>query len=354
MPQGGDVRLVCRERPERGKALASRLEDTFMLLLQDEIRIKTDCAAQESTRCSTSPSIAKAEEGSVVNTFSCSSLLAAADAGTSQQSARNPLPRDRPLSPREPIIVTEHVSRFFGDFIAVNDVSFSVWPGEVFGLLGPNGAGKTTTFRMLCGLLPASRGTLTVAGIDVRKARAEARRHVGYVAQKFSLYGQLTVRENLDFFAGAYGLRGQRKKERTEAVIEDFSLASWLDTPAQALPGGWQRSLAMAAGLLHEPSILFLDEPTSGADPLARRTFWRRIGTLSQAGVTVVVTTHFMEEAEYCDHLIIQDAGVRLAFGTPREIRALAGTDAEQTSMEEAFIAIIASARKERSECHSQ
>ena len=246
----------------------------------------------------------------------------------------------------EPVIQTQHVSRLFGDFVAVDDVSFSVRRGEVFGLLGPNGAGKTTTFRMLCGLLPASKGSLHVAGVDVREARAEARRRLGYVAQKFSLYGQLSVRENLDFFAGAYGIRGKARHARIRAVVDDFSLERYLDMPAERLPGGYKRRLAMAVALLHEPAILFLDEPTSGADPLARREFWKRISTLAEQGVTVVVTTHFMEEAEYCDRILIQDNGRMLALGNPAEIRGMAKpSSGPEPDMEDAFIAIVAAAR---------
>ena len=170
---------------------------------------------------------------------------------------------------------------------------------------------------MLCGLLPASSGTLRVAGVDLRRARASARQRIGYVAQKFSLYGQLSVTENLDFFASAYNLRGARKRDRIERALQQFDLAPLADLAGGNLPGGFKQRLAMAAALLHEPEILFLDEPTSGADPLARREFWRRITTLSEQGVTVVITTHFMEEAEYCDRIAIMDAGRILAQGTP-------------------------------------
>ncbi len=251
-------------------------------------------------------------------------------------------------SQEEPIIHTHNVSRFFDDFIAVNNVSFSVCRGEVFGLLGPNGAGKTTTFRMLCGLLPASRGSLHVAGVDVREAREEARRHLGYVAQKFSLYGQLSVMENLDFFAGAYSLRGKHKTGRIKEMVAHFSLGQYLNMPAEQLPGGYKQRLAMAVGLLHQPSILFLDEPTSGADPLARRDFWKRISGLARDGVTIIVTTHFMEEAEYCDRILIQDNGCMLALGTPEEVRSLA--EKENATMEEAFIHVIQEARARKSE----
>jgi ABC-2 type transport system ATP-binding protein len=243
------------------------------------------------------------------------------------------------------VIEVRDVVRKFGDFTAVNRTSFDVRRGEVFGLLGPNGAGKTTTFRMLCGLLPATSGTLRVAGADLRRARAEARQNVGYVAQKFSLYGDLSIRENLQFFAGAYGLRGARLSQRIDWALDNFDLRDRQDQSAGSMPGGFQRRLAMAAALLHEPQIVFLDEPTSGADPLARREFWRRITALADHGTTIVVTTHFMEEAEYCDRIMIQDAGHMLAIGTPAEVRERAAGATPVTTMEEAFIAIIETAR---------
>jgi ABC-2 type transport system ATP-binding protein len=237
--------------------------------------------------------------------------------------------------------------RQFGTFTAVDHVSFDVQRGEIFGLLGPNGAGKTTTFRMLCGLLTATSGTLRVAGVDLRRARASARQRVGYVAQKFSLYGQLSVTENLDFFASAYSLRGARKRDRIGWALRQFDLAPLADLPSGNLPGGFKQRLAMAAALLHEPETLFLDEPTSGADPLARREFWRRITALSDQGVTVVVTTHFMEEAEYCDRIAILDAGRLLAQGTPAEIRARARPEKDRTpTMEDAFIAVVEESRE--------
>jgi len=238
--------------------------------------------------------------------------------------------------------------RQFGAFTAVDHISFDVQRGEIFGLLGPNGAGKTTTFRMLCGLLPASTGTLRVADMDLRRARASARQRIGYVAQKFSLYGQLTVAENLEFFASAYSLRGDKKKSRIDWAIRQFDLGEFIDLASGDLPGGFKQRLAMAAALLHEPELLFLDEPTSGADPLARREFWRRITALAAQGVTVVVTTHFMEEAEYCDRVAIMDAGRVLAQGTPAEIRDRARSDQRrEPNMEDAFIAVVEAARAE-------
>jgi ABC-2 type transport system ATP-binding protein len=244
------------------------------------------------------------------------------------------------------VVEVRDLVRRFGSFTAVDHVSFEVSRGEIFGLLGPNGAGKTTTFRMLCGLLPASSGTLRVAGMDLRRARASARQRVGYVAQKFSLYGQLSVNENLDFFASAYGLRNRRKRERIAWALQQFELSAFTGLPTERLPDGYKRRLAMAAALLHEPEILFLDEPTSGIDPLARREFWRRITALSEAGITVIVTTHFMEEAEYCDRVVIMAEGRVLAQGAPAEIRGHARPRAGHApTMEDAFIAIVENAR---------
>jgi ABC-2 type transport system ATP-binding protein len=199
---------------------------------------------------------------------------------------------------------------------------------------------------MLCGLLAATGGTLQVAGMDLRRARASARQRIGYVAQKFSLYGQLAVIENLEFFASAYGLRGDRKRERVDWALREFELTVLARLPSGQLPGGYKQRLAMAAALLHEPEILFLDEPTSGVDPLARREFWRRITTLAEHGITVIVTTHFMEEAEYCDRVAIMDAGRILAQGTPAELRGRARVETGEPTMEEAFIAIVEQARQ--------
>jgi len=198
---------------------------------------------------------------------------------------------------------------------------------------------------MLCGLLPATSGQLRVAGVDLRRARSRARQRIGYVSQRFALYRNLTVSENVTFFGGAYGLRGERLARRGEQVLADFGLRGQESRPSGDLPGGYKQRLAMAVALLHEPEILFLDEPTSGADPLARREFWRRITALAQSGVTVVVTTHFMEEAEYCDRIVIQDAGKVLALGTPQEVRGQAGSDDPHLPMEQAFIRIVERSR---------
>jgi ABC-2 type transport system ATP-binding protein len=247
-----------------------------------------------------------------------------------------------PAADEKPVVVVRDLVRKFGDFTAVASTSFDVMRGEIFGLLGPNGAGKTTTFRMLCGLLPATSGHLEVAGMNLRTVRNQARERIGYVAQKFALYGNLTVHENLEFFGGAYGLHGQALRERIDAALADYGLDP--DARSGELPGGFKQRLAMATGLLHRPEILFLDEPTSGIDPLARRAFWRTITELAAQGTTIIVTTHFMEEAEYCDRIAIQDAGKVLALGTPQEVRAKAG-EGDAETMNAAFIAIVEQAR---------
>lgn len=243
-----------------------------------------------------------------------------------------------------PVDIEVHdLVRKFGDFTAVAKTSFSVHRGEIFGLLGPNGAGKTTTFRMLCGLLPATGGTLLVAGKDLRKAPAEARRNIGYVAQKFSLYTMLSVRENLEFFSSAYGLSKKERRKRIPEILQEFDLLDAAETLTGTLPLGYKQRLSMAAALLHRPRILFLDEVTSGIDPLARRTFWRRITDLAAKGTTIVITTHFMEEAAYCDRIMIQDQGRMIALGTPVAIMERGHAN----DMNEAFIHIVETNRTE-------
>ncbi|VAW79976.1 ABC-type efflux pump, duplicated ATPase component YbhF [hydrothermal vent metagenome] len=240
------------------------------------------------------------------------------------------------------VIQAHELSRCFGDFVAVNKVSFDVKRGEIFGLLGANGAGKSTTFRMLCGLLPVSSGSVHVAGVDLRSAAAQARARIGYMAQRFSLYGNLSVQENLNFFASAYGLSGKTKRQRINASMEDFELTPFASTAALTLPLGFKQRLALAAALMHRPEILFLDEPTSGVDPLARREFWWHINALAESGVTVLVTTHFMDEANYCDRLVIMADGEVLAEDSPENLRArFHQPGGAEASMEDAFIALI-------------
>jgi ABC-2 type transport system ATP-binding protein len=240
------------------------------------------------------------------------------------------------------VIEVHELQRRFGDFYAVNNISFAVQQGEVFGLLGANGAGKSTTFRMLCGLLPPSGGTLRVAGADLRHAAAAARERIGYMSQKFSLYGNLSVAENLRFFGSVYGLSGKRGVERINWALEEFELANIVDFTSGDLSLGYKQRLALACALMHGPEILFLDEPTSGVDPLARREFWMRINALAEQGVTVMVTTHFMEEAEYCDRIAIMAAGEILTMGTPGSIKQQArSAELPEPSMEDAFVELI-------------
>ena len=244
----------------------------------------------------------------------------------------------------EPVVQARELVRRFGDFMAVDKTSFEVYPGDIFGLLGPNGAGKTTTFKMLCGLLTVSDGELKVTRINVKDAREEARMRLGYMSQKFALYGELSVKQNMEFFAGAYGLFGKVAKDRINKLAKEFQLVDVIDRAAKTLPGGVKQRLAMAVALLHRPSILFLDEPTSGADVPTRRQFWRWMTALAAQGTTIIVTTHFMEEALYCDRLLIQDAGQSVVLGTPQEVRGDAAT------MDEAFIRIVEKARVRRGE----
>jgi ABC-2 type transport system ATP-binding protein len=240
------------------------------------------------------------------------------------------------------VIEVNNLQRRFGSFYAVNNLTFSVDKGEVFGLLGANGAGKSTTFRMLCGLLPPSGGTLCVAGADLRSAAAAARARIGYMSQKFSLYGSLSVAENLRFFGSVYGLSGKKGTSRINWALEEFELTSMAEFSSGDLALGYKQRLALACALMHEPEILFLDEPTSGVDPLARREFWTRINALAGQGVTVMVTTHFMEEAEYCDRLAIMAEGEILTMGTPGSIKEQARSEyLREPTMEDAFVELI-------------
>jgi ABC-2 type transport system ATP-binding protein len=244
------------------------------------------------------------------------------------------------------------LTKVFGDFTAARDMNFRIPRGQIFGLLGPNGAGKSTTFKMLCGLLSPTSGTGSVAGKSLRHSRADARASLGYMAQKFSLYGDLSVRQNLDFFAGAYELPRDKAKRAIEAMIEIFELKDKLTVNAGTLPLGFKQRLALACAVMHEPPVLFLDEPTSGVDPVTRREFWMHINGLVEKGVTVLVTTHFMDEAEYCDRATLIYRAEQIATGTPDELKAEAArlTRAEDPTMEDAFIALIEEFDRKREE----
>jgi ABC-2 type transport system ATP-binding protein len=226
------------------------------------------------------------------------------------------------LSPGQPIIETEHLSRRFGDLVAVRDLSLRVQPGEIFGVLGPNGAGKSTTMRMLCGILEPSGGRGTVVGCDIARESARIKERIGYMTQRFSLYEDLTVRENLSFYAGIYGLPGERRRTRVGEVIETAGLAERRDQLAGTLSGGWKQRVALACATLHEPPLLFLDEPTAGVDPVSRREFWEQIHRITARGTTAVLTTHYMDEAERCHRLAFIFRGELLDIGTPEEIVA--------------------------------
>ncbi|ELY3759420.1 ABC transporter ATP-binding protein [Cronobacter universalis] len=258
---------------------------------------------------------------------------------------------DIPGSRDDVVIEARELTKTFGDFTATDRVNFTVRRGEIFGLLGPNGAGKSTTFKMMCGLLKPSDGQALVLGLDLKTDSGKARQRLGYMAQKFSLYGNLTVEQNLRFFSGVYGLRGRAQQEKMARMSEAFGLKSIASQPTDALPLGFKQRLALACALMHEPDILFLDEPTSGVDPLTRREFWRHINSMPEKGVTVMVTTHFMDEAEYCDRIGLVYHGKLIASGTPDDLKRQAARDAnDEPTMEEAFIRLIEAWDKEHSQ----
>ncbi|MEG2172960.1 MAG: ATP-binding cassette domain-containing protein [Desulfovibrionaceae bacterium] len=245
-----------------------------------------------------------------------------------------------------PIIVAEGLTRLFGDFVAANNISFSVGAGKIFGLLGPNGAGKSTTFRMLCGLLRPTRGACFVAGTNLLKAREAARAKLGYMAQKFSLYGELTVQQNMNLMADLYDIPRQEQRSRIEQRMEALDIAPFAKVQAGDLPLGHKQRLAMACATLHNPPVLFLDEPTSGVDPRTRRDFWKHISAMTQNGVAVLVTTHFMEEAEYCDEIALIIHGSMIARGTPDDLKTrcphqFLDAGRSDPTLEDAFIAYI-------------
>lgn len=237
-------------------------------------------------------------------------------------------------------VEVHELTRKFGDFVAVDRVSLSVETGQVFGFLGPNGAGKSTTIRMLCGLLLPSSGSGRVAGFDIMSESETIKRHIGYMSQKFSLYDDLSVEENIDFFSGIYNVPRARRTERKDWVLDMAGLADKRDSLTRSLAGGWKQRLALGCAVLHEPPILFLDEPTSGVDPLSRRQFWDLIAQMSHRGTTVFVTTHYMEEAEYCDELALISRGRMIAKGTPAELKTIIPEDILEIRVERPFEAL--------------
>jgi ABC-2 type transport system ATP-binding protein len=241
------------------------------------------------------------------------------------------------MAEREVVVKVENLTKRFGSFTAVDDVTLDVYRGEIFGFLGPNGAGKSTTIRILCGLLAPTSGRATVGGFDVAQDPESVRRNIGYMSQKFSLYDDLTVEENINFFSGIYGVPKERRVERKHRVLEMAGLTDRRASLTGVLSGGWKQRLALGCAILHEPPILFLDEPTSGVDPLARRAFWDLIYEFSSSGQTVFVTTHYMDEAEYCHRIALMYRGRMVELGSPRELKR----SLDARSMEEVFVATI-------------
>ncbi|ACM32769.1 ATP-binding cassette domain-containing protein [[Acidovorax] ebreus] len=271
-------------------------------------------------------------------------LLGGGPGGTSTLAERLP-----PVELGSDVAVScRNLTKRFGEFTATDNVSFEVQKGEIFGLLGPNGAGKSTTFKMLCGLLKPTAGEAHVVGHDLRRATGAAKGRLGYMAQKFSLYGLLSVQQNLEFSAGVYGLEGNTRRERIAEMIETFDLGEWLSATPDSLPLGHKQRLALACSLMHRPPVLFLDEPTSGVDPITRREFWTHINGLARKGVTIMVTTHFMDEAEYCDRVAMLSRARLIALDTPDALkRAAANVEHPDPTMEDAFIHLVESADRE-------
>ena len=261
----------------------------------------------------------------------------------SKKSALGEIMAAVPAAQRDiPVIEAKELTKSFGTFTATNHVNFQVRRGEIFGLLGPNGAGKSTTFKMMCGLLKPSSGQALVMGLDLKKKSSEVRQKLGYMAQKFSLYGGLSTTQNLTFFSGVYGLSGAEQKNRVEEMVNAFKFTPILSRNADDLPLGYKQRLALACALMHRPDILFLDEPTSGVDPLTRREFWLHINSMVEKGVTVMVTTHFMDEAEYCDRIGLVYHGKLIAAGSPDELKQMVKSEElPDPTMEDAFIGLV-------------
>jgi ABC-2 type transport system ATP-binding protein len=310
--QGAGVRVVLREGADAGQLQA----------LSDQAQVRL---AQVPARF----------EDAFID------LLGGGPGGTSTLAERLP-----PVELGSDVAVScRNLTKRFGAFTATDSVSFEVKKGEIFGLLGPNGAGKSTTFKMLCGLLKPSAGEAQVVGLDLRRATGAVKGRLGYMAQKFSLYGLLSVRQNLEFSAGVYGLDAATRRARIAEMIETFDLGGWLDVAPDSLPLGHKQRLALACALMHHPPVLFLDEPTSGVDPITRREFWTHINGLARKGVTIMVTTHFMDEAEYCDRVAMLYRARLIALDTPDALKRAAITpERPDPTMEDAFIQLVESA----------
>jgi ABC-2 type transport system ATP-binding protein len=243
---------------------------------------------------------------------------------------------------KEVVINTNRLTKKFGSFTAVSNISFDVYTGEIFGFLGANGAGKTTAMRMLCGLSIPSSGTASVAGFDVYKETEKIKRNIGYMSQKFSLYEDLTVLENIRFFAGIYGLRNTAIKQKTDQLVQQLGMQKELNTLVGALPPGWKQKLAFSVAILHDPKIVFLDEPTGGVDPVTRRQFWDLIYAASAASITIFVTTHYMDEAEYCDRISMMVDGEVKALDSPSQLKK----QYKAASMDDVFFELARGAKR--------
>jgi ABC-2 type transport system ATP-binding protein len=240
------------------------------------------------------------------------------------------------MNNRSPIISVRNLVKKFGDFVANNDLNFEVNEGEIFGFLGANGAGKTTAIRILCGLSYPTSGKITIAGYDVYTQREEIKKNIGYMSQKFSLYEDLTIRENIRFYGGIYGMPGAHIRKKTGELVEDLGLSSIVDTKVRDIPLGWRQKVAFSVAIFHDPRIVFLDEPTGGVDPLTRRQFWEYIYRSAARGITVFVTTHYMDEAEYCERVSIMADGRIEALDTPDNLKINYGA----ATMDEVFLKI--------------
>ncbi|ELY2484772.1 ATP-binding cassette domain-containing protein [Cronobacter sakazakii] len=338
-PDNGDNRALLREIMQRPDVSDATIQGAAVRVILKE---GSDADALRALPGATLRETAPRFEDAFIDLAGGSAL---------RESPLGAILHDIPGSRDDVVIEARELTKTFGDFTATDRVNFTVRRGEIFGLLGPNGAGKSTTFKMMCGLLKPSDGQALVLGLDLKTDSGKARQRLGYMAQKFSLYGNLTVEQNLRFFSGVYGLRGRAQQEKMARMSEAFGLKSIASQPTDALPLGFKQRLALACALMHEPDILFLDEPTSGVDPLTRREFWRHINSMPEKGVTVMVTTHFMDEAEYCDRIGLVYHGKLIASGTPDDLKRQAAREVnDEPTMEEAFIRLIEAWDKEHSQ----
>lgn len=332
----GRVFKVTEIAGDRRKLLFELLKDPNILdgVIQGRdlrILMKNHSSLSQSIQAKIEPTQPRFEDAFI-------DILGGGPGGKSELAERAAEVKDKAAD----MVVAENLTKKFGNFTAADKISFQVRKGEIFGLLGPNGAGKSTIFKMLCGLLRPTDGKAIVCGLDLQVALGDARAEIGYMAQKFSLYGNLTVQQNLEFFAGIYNLTNAQKEKAVEQMIEIFALQPFLEQSADSLPLGFKQRLSLACATMHNPSLLFLDEPTSGVDPLTRREFWNHINGLVGKGVTILVTTHFMDEAEYCDRIALIYRGKIIALETPNQLKDLVRSNQNPNpTLEDAFVKMI-------------